>query len=114
MAGIRASIPHESTRVPAITAAMRLSPTADDARAFVTLINKAREAFDLDPLTRVPYEEAEPGNPVGCLSALTLILPVSELYFGGQGEVLAQEFLVPFDARTKLAEALGTRVNPQE
>lgn len=51
-------------------------PTIEQCHEFMVTINAGREAFGLEPLTTLEFDECEPNSSTNCLSARHMTTPI--------------------------------------
>jgi hypothetical protein len=57
-------------------------PTVEQCRTFLDLVNRGREACGLEPLEKLDFDDATPGDVNNCLSARNLFKPAKARYVG--------------------------------
>ena len=57
-------------------------PTVDEARTFLSVVNRGRKAIGLEPLKFIDFDNASPCSYSNCLSARNLFYP-ADLNVGG-------------------------------
>lgn len=78
-------------------------PSVEEAREFLEVINRGREAAGLEPLKYLEFDEARPGLGNSCLSATNLFLHVED-YGNMSGGPVGTTYVVTSD---EVAQAIG-------